>query len=52
MDRGHKMPENYPFIVDDKIEEIRHFAPDHVPDLSGTENEAEKDNPVPDDLIW
>ena len=43
---------NYHLMPAAKIEEIRQFAPDHVPDLSGTENEAEKDNPVPDDLIW
>jgi uncharacterized protein YaiL (DUF2058 family) len=43
---------NYHLMPAAKIEEIRQFAPDHVPDLSGTENEDEKDNPVPDDLIW
>ena len=43
---------NYHLMPAAKIEEIRQFAPDHIPDLSGTENEDEKDNPVPDDLIW
>ncbi len=43
---------NYHLLPAEKIEEIRQFAPDHVPDLSGTESEDEKDNPVPDDLIW
>jgi uncharacterized protein YaiL (DUF2058 family) len=43
---------NYHLMPAAKIEEIRQFAPDHVPDLRGTENEVEKDNPVPDDLIW
>ncbi len=43
---------NYHLMPAAKIEEIRQFAPDHVPDLSGVESEDEKDNPVPDDLIW
>jgi len=43
---------NYHLLPADKIEEVRLFAPDHIPDLSGAENEEEKDNPVPDDLIW
>jgi uncharacterized protein YaiL (DUF2058 family) len=43
---------NYHLMPTDKIEEIREFAPDHIPDLAGSESEDEKDNPVPDDLIW
>jgi len=43
---------NYHLMPMDKIEDIRHFAPDHVPDLGGAEPEGEEDNPVPDDLIW
>jgi len=43
---------NYHLLPTDKIEEIRQFAPDHIPDLDGAESEDEKDNPVPDDLIW
>lgn len=43
---------NYHLMPAAKIEEIRLYAPDHIPDLSGAENEDEKDNPVPDDLIW
>ncbi len=43
---------NYHLMPADKIEEIRQFAPDHVPDLGGAESEDEEDNPVPDDLIW
>lgn len=43
---------NYHLLPIGKIEEIRDFAPDHIPDLSGSESEEEKDNPVPDDLIW
>jgi len=43
---------NYHLMPQDKIEEIRQFAPDHIPDLQGAESEDEKDNPVPDDLIW
>ena len=43
---------NYHLMPADKIEEIRQFSPDHIPDLSGAESEEEKDNPVPDDLIW
>lgn len=43
---------NYHLMPADKIEEIRQFAPDHIPDLGGAENAEEEDNPVPDDLIW
>jgi len=43
---------NYHLMPAERIDEIRQFAPDHVPDLSGNESEDEKDNPVPDDLIW
>lgn len=43
---------NYHLLPAEKIEEIRQFAPDHIPDLSGAEHEEEEDNPVPDDLIW
>jgi len=43
---------NYHLVPSDKIEEIRQFAPDHIPDLSGAEREDEEENPVPDDLIW
>jgi len=43
---------NYHLLLADKIEEIRQYAPDHIPDLTGAENEEEKENPVPDDLIW
>ena len=43
---------NYHLMPADNIEEIRQFAPDHIPDLSGSESEDEKDNPVPDDLTW
>lgn len=43
---------NYHLMPADKIEEIRQFAPDHIPDLSGAERADEEENPVPDDLIW
>jgi uncharacterized protein YaiL (DUF2058 family) len=43
---------NYHLMPAGKIEEIRQFADDHIPDLSGAENADEKENPVPDDLIW
>lgn len=43
---------NYHLMPADKIEEIRKFAPDHIPDLGGAEHAEEEDNPVPDDLIW
>jgi uncharacterized protein YaiL (DUF2058 family) len=43
---------NYHLLPTDKIEEIRQFAPDHIPDLAGADIEGEEDNPVPDDLIW
>ena len=43
---------SYHLMPGDKIEEIRQFAPDHIPDLSGAEHADEEENPVPDDLIW
>ena len=43
---------SYHLMPTDKIEEIRQFAPDHIPDLSGAEQADEEENPVPDDLIW
>jgi uncharacterized protein YaiL (DUF2058 family) len=43
---------NYHLMPAGKIEEIRQFAPDHIPDLSGAEHADEEENPVPDDLIW
>lgn len=43
---------NYHLMPVDKVEEIRQFAADHIPDLSGAEHEDEENNPVPDDLIW
>ena len=43
---------NYHLMPAAKVEEIRQFSPEHIPDLAGSENEDEKDNPVPDDLIW
>ena len=43
---------NYHLLPTDKIEEIRQFAPDHIPNLAGSVSEDEKENPVPDDLIW
>jgi uncharacterized protein YaiL (DUF2058 family) len=43
---------NYYLIPADKIDEILQFAPDHIPDLAGAESDEEKENPVPDDLIW
>lgn len=43
---------NYHLLPSDKIEEIRTFAADHIPDLAGADNEDEKEHPVPDDLIW
>lgn len=43
---------NYHLMPADKIEEIRQFAADHIPDLGGAEHADEADNPVPDDLIW
>ena len=43
---------NYHLMPADKVEEIRQFAADHVPDLRGADGEGEEENPVPDDLIW
>ena len=43
---------NYHLMPAEKVEEVRAFAPDHVPDLSGSESEGEEEFPVPDDLIW
>ncbi len=43
---------NYHLLPADKIEQIRQFAADHIPDLQGAESPDEEDHPVPDDLIW
>lgn len=43
---------NYHLLPIDRIEEIREFAPDHIPDLKGADQDDEGDHPVPDDLIW
>jgi len=43
---------NYHLMPADKIDQIRQFAPEHIPDLSGAEYAEEEENPVPDDLIW
>ena len=43
---------NYHLMPIDKVQEIRQFSPDHVPNLHGSESEGEEENPVPDDLIW
>jgi len=43
---------NYHLLPSDRIEEIREFAPDHIPDLQGADQDDEGDHPVPDDLIW
>jgi len=43
---------NYHLMPKDKVDEVRQFAADHVPDLHGVEIKGEEENPVPDDLIW
>ncbi len=43
---------NYHLMSAARIDEIRQFAADHIPDLRGAETAGEEDNPVPDDLIW
>jgi uncharacterized protein YaiL (DUF2058 family) len=43
---------NYHLLPSDKVDEVRGFAPDHVPDLGGSNAEAEESHPVPDDLMW
>lgn len=43
---------NYHLMPSDKITEVLGFAPDHVPDLKGTDSEGEEEFPVPDDLTW
>ena len=43
---------NYHLLPIGKINEIQQFAPDHIPELTGYDSEDEKENPVPDDLIW
>ncbi len=42
----------YYLLPADKVEHIRKFAPDHIPDLGGADCEEETEHPVPDDLIW
>jgi len=43
---------NYFLLPADKVSEIQAFAPDHVPDMEGSERPDEQDYPVPDDLLW
>jgi uncharacterized protein YaiL (DUF2058 family) len=43
---------NYHLVSSAVVEEVRAFAPDHIPDMAGEEREEEQDHPVPDDLIW
>ena len=43
---------NYHLMPSEKVEEVRRFAPDHVPDLSGADCEGDEEHPVPDDLNW
>jgi uncharacterized protein YaiL (DUF2058 family) len=43
---------NYHLLPIGAVEEIRQFAPDHIPDLQGSEQDDDGDHPVPDDLIW
>ena len=43
---------NYHLMPTARVADVHVFAPDHVPDLSGTESKEEKDHPVPDDLTW
>ena len=43
---------NYHLLPADKITEVQEFAPDHVPDLKGSDSTDEEEHPVPDDLIW
>lgn len=43
---------NYYLMPSDKVEEVRQFAPEHVPDLRGADSEGEQEYPVPDDLTW
>lgn len=45
---------NYHLLPIEKVTEIRQFAPEHVPDLpaGGTQDQAEQEHPVPDELIW
>ena len=43
---------NYHLLPADKVAEVQEFAPDHVPDLKGSDSAEEEEHPVPDDLIW
>jgi len=43
---------NYYLMPAEKVEEVRQFAPEHVPDLRGADSEGEQEYPVPDDLTW
>jgi len=43
---------NYHMMPAAKVEEVRRFAADHVPDMRGTDTEGEEEHPVPDDLTW
>ncbi len=43
---------NYHLLPAANVEQVRQFAPDHVPDLQGAGSEGEEEHPVPDDLTW
>jgi len=43
---------NYHLLPSAKVDEVRAFSPEHVPDLTGAESEDDGEHPVPDDLIW
>ena len=43
---------NYHLLPSAKVDEVRAYAPEHVPDLTGSESDDDGEHPVPDDLIW
>lgn len=43
---------NHHLMPAEIVAQVKTFAPDNVPDLTGAQSADEEDHPVPDDLIW
>ena len=42
----------YHIMAPEHVGEVQVLSPEHVPDLSGGEDQDEDEYPVPDDLVW
>ena len=43
---------SYHLVPKEKAELVKRIAPDHLPDLTATQNPEENEFPVPDDVVW